>query len=101
MARAMSSTEWWSSTSRSPLQRRKRSMRLCFARAVSMWSRKPMPLETSAVPLPSRLTRVWDVGEGESRVCEVRKRRCGRAAEGAPSVGQERDRAAGVGAPCA
>ena len=39
------------------LQLRSRSKRPCLASAVSMWSRKPRPVATSARPVPSRFER--------------------------------------------
>ena len=49
-----SSTVWCASTCRSPLQRTSRSKRACVASAVSMWSRKPMPVWIRERPSPSR-----------------------------------------------
>ena len=42
----VSSAVWWSSMCRSPLVRNRRLQPPCFARACSMWSRKPMPVST-------------------------------------------------------
>ncbi|ETM98050.1 hypothetical protein PPTG_24745, partial [Phytophthora nicotianae INRA-310] len=50
---AQSSVVWWSSIHVSPLQSSSKSKRLCLARAVSMWSKKPMPELTLDLPVPS------------------------------------------------
>src|SRR6516165_37432 len=42
---------------RSPTACSDRSIRLCLASCSSIWSRNPMPVDTSALPLPSRSTR--------------------------------------------
>src|SRR5699024_2102298 len=48
-----SSTVWWPSTSRSPLQVSVRPKPLCTAKLFSMWSKKPMPVSILRSP-PSR-----------------------------------------------
>src|SRR6185503_19557979 len=52
----MSSTVWCASISRSPFARTVRSMAPWRATWSSMWSRKGMPEESSARPVPSRST---------------------------------------------
>ena len=52
----MSSTVWWSSTQVSPLQVTVRLNRPCLANNVSMWSRKPQPVEREDSPFPSRFS---------------------------------------------
>ncbi len=47
---ATSSTMWWV---RSPLALTVTSMRLCVANESSMWSRKPIPVLESGLPVPS------------------------------------------------
>src|SRR5215472_17743168 len=51
-----SSVVWWWSMWRSPRAVTLTSMREWRARRSSMWSRKPMPVETVALPVPSRST---------------------------------------------
>ena len=49
-----SSVVWWKSMWRSPTAFTVRSNSPCRAKAVSRWSRKPMPVAMSALPDPSR-----------------------------------------------
>src|SRR5690554_6534093 len=57
----MSSTVWWSSMWRSPLQVMSRSTRPWRAIWSIMWSRKGTPVSKQALPVPSRLisTVIW------------------------------------------
>src|SRR5262245_17449028 len=57
----ISSTVWCASTCRSPFAWISRSSMPCRATWSSMWSRKGMPVESAARPLPSTLT--------ESAIC--------------------------------
>ena len=52
-----SSTVWWPSMCRSPSASMSRSIRPWRAIWSSMWSKKPMPVDSLACPVPSRLTR--------------------------------------------
>ena len=60
-ARAVSSTVWWSSISRSPFVVIARSNRAWEARDVSKWSKNPTPVSTFAVPVPSRFKSISTV----------------------------------------
>ena len=50
-----SSIVWWQSTIRSPVTFNLRSKRPCFAKLFNIWSKKPIPVSTSASPEPSIL----------------------------------------------
>ena len=56
-----SSTVWWPSMCRSPSAWMSRSIRPWRAIWSSMWSKKPMPVDSLASPVPSRLslTVIW------------------------------------------
>src|SRR5947208_3398629 len=70
-ASAQSSAVWWSSTWRSPSHASVTSNRAWRLSASSKWSRKPRPVFTSALPVPSRVSvTVIDV----SRVARLRLR---------------------------
>ena len=59
-----SSVVWWKSMCRSPLARTSRSNSACRASAVSMWSRKPMPVAISARPDAVEVEGEGNVGLG-------------------------------------
>ena len=52
-----SSTVWWLPVSRSPRASTSMSISEWRASRVSMWSKKPTPVEIRDAPLPSRSTR--------------------------------------------